>query len=98
MKKIRLDLDRLSVESFATERDGGPGKGTVRGHLSAYYELCHAGDTWQVSCTCEPTCNAQTCHNCSVACPSAGCPGPSALCSPKCTDFEYAPTYDPRGC
>jgi len=32
MKKIRLDLDQLAVESFATDRDGGAEAGTVRGH------------------------------------------------------------------
>ncbi len=34
-KKIRLDLDRLAVETFATTQDDGAGHGTVRGHDSA---------------------------------------------------------------
>ena len=34
MKKIGLNLEQLLVESFATERDGGAEKGTVRGHDS----------------------------------------------------------------
>ena len=32
MKKMRLDLEQLAVESFATEREGGAERGTVRGH------------------------------------------------------------------
>lgn len=42
MKKLRLNLDRLAVESFATGADDG-GKGTVRG----------LQDT---ECSCQPTC------------------------------------------
>jgi hypothetical protein len=34
MKKIRWDPEQLSVESIATERDGGAEKGTVRGYDS----------------------------------------------------------------
>jgi|GEM_PF-2342032 len=34
MKKIRLDLDRLAVETFATTKDEGADVGTVRGHGS----------------------------------------------------------------
>jgi hypothetical protein len=74
MRKLKLDIDRLTVESFAPAAGQAEG-GTVRGYLSAYYELCNVGDTWQQSCTCEPTCNAATCYNCgSAQCASAGCP------------------------
>ena len=97
MKKLKLEIESLEVESFEPAAADGD-RGTVRGHLSAYYELCHEGDTWQQSCTCEATCNAATCYNCSAACPSAACPPPSGACSFGCTDFEYAPTFDPRGC
>ena len=34
MRKIQLDLDHLKVESFATTKDAGAGRGTVRGHDS----------------------------------------------------------------
>jgi hypothetical protein len=81
MKKIRLDLERLTVETFATTEDDKAKRGTVRGHLSAYYELCHADDTWQQSCTCEATCNAATCYNCSAACGTGQCGGGSGECT-----------------
>jgi hypothetical protein len=32
MRKIRLDVDELSVESFDTNRGEGAAAGTVRGH------------------------------------------------------------------
>lgn len=84
MHKLKLDPEALTVESFepnAADR----GRGTVRGHLSAYYELCHEGDTWQRTCTCEPTCNAETCYNCSGACGSAQC-GSGQCSAGTCTD------------
>ena len=34
MKKIRLNLDALAVETFATTTDDGRDRGTVRGHDS----------------------------------------------------------------
>lgn len=95
MKKIRLDVEALEVASFELSA-GDAENGTVRGYLSAYYELCHADDTWQQSCTCEPTCNAATCYNCTAACGTADCG--SAACSIGCSEFEYAPTFDPQGC
>jgi hypothetical protein len=34
MEKIRLNLDALAVETFATTKDDGADRGTVRGHDS----------------------------------------------------------------
>lgn len=85
MRKIRLNLEALDVESFEPDEAGG-GRGTVRGLLTAYYELCYEGDTWQASCTCEPTCNADTCYNCpnptTVGCPPATAGG--RTCTANC--------------
>lgn len=84
MKKLKLEIDALRVETFEPA-DGAGERGTVRGHLSAYYELCNPGDTWQASCTCEPTCNAATCYNCgSAGCASAACTGGGATCTGNC--------------
>jgi hypothetical protein len=91
MRKLKLRIEALEVESFEAHA-GGANRGTVRGNLSAYYELCNADDTWQQSCTCEPTCNADTCYNCSAACGSAQCG--SGQCSantctaPACCQFQ----------
>ena len=94
MRKLRLDVDTLVVESFApskAQRDAG----TVRGYLSAYYELCRVDDTWQQSCTCEPTCNAETCFNCGGGGNSAGCPGTGActVTCPQISDTCPSPGY-----
>jgi hypothetical protein len=34
MKKLKLNLDALQVESFATDPDHQTGRGTVEGHIS----------------------------------------------------------------
>jgi hypothetical protein len=83
MRKLKLDLDALAVESFAPSKSAN-GAGTVRGYLTAYYELCYPDQTWEQSCTCEPTCNAQTCYQCaSAACPTNdGAPACTGTCYP----------------
>ncbi|MBB4637187.1 pinensin family lanthipeptide [Longimicrobium terrae] len=72
MRKLKLEIDDLAVESF-TPAVGEGEAGTVRANITAYYELCHADQTAEATCTCEPTCNAQTCYNCSAACGTANC-------------------------
>lgn len=46
MKKIRLELDALNVDSFTTGKQEGRREGTVHGHASAYectiYDSCAA--------------------------------------------------------
>lgn len=80
MKKIRLDLDRLSVESFSTAHEGGEEKGTVRG-LQSYPIACFppsdSVDPAIDSCA-YATCAGNTCwESCNGTCNcggSAGCP------------------------
>lgn len=47
MKKLKLDLDDLKVESFIADRDGADERGTVRGrsgtHENTWVESCHDG-------------------------------------------------------
>ena len=90
MRKLKLEMDALVVESFASDTRTD-GEGTVRAHLSAYYEDCGPDDTGQASCTCEPTCNAQTCY----ACGTGGCTGVSCAatsCLAACGPTFSCPT------
>ncbi|HEU0016157.1 MAG TPA: pinensin family lanthipeptide [Longimicrobium sp.] len=55
MRKLKLDLDALAVESFETAADGAPAAGTVhahhhtRGHDTCQFS-CELGCTNDVSC------------------------------------------------
>ena len=70
MRKLRLELDALIVESFAPA-DGTGGRGTVHGHVSLYWEDCQYvsetcdGAGWPCGPTeqsCGGTCYEYTCH------------------------------------
>jgi hypothetical protein len=92
--KLRLEMDELKVESFELDA-ARTRRGTVHGQLTAYYEFCYPEDTWQASCTCEPTCNDQTCYNCSAACASAQCASGRPRCAtatdPLCCQLQSSP-------
>jgi len=69
MRKLKLDLEMLAVESFTP--DGAPARrGTVRGHVSLYWEDCNPSDTcagggWPCDPTdqsCAGTCYENTCY------------------------------------
>ncbi|HEY0020667.1 MAG TPA: hypothetical protein VGC13_30490 [Longimicrobium sp.] len=71
MKKLKLTVDELHVESFRTDDEEAFPRGTVHGNASdstCMQRICEcSGDTdWDVSCG---TCNAveYTCYN---TCPS----------------------------
>jgi hypothetical protein len=53
MKKLKLDMDDLRVDTFATEAADGK-TGTVRGHD-------FESDTIQTQCTCVNTCQGYGC-------------------------------------
>ena len=55
MRKMKLDLDVLAVESFEMTADGTVKTGTVHGNaatpLCSKFTVCAGGDTCQLSCT-----------------------------------------------
>ena len=76
MRKLRLDLEELEVESFETERSREQ-RGTVRG----YWEYTYYCDSDEPDCTggggasCYDTvCHNQSCHSCN--------PPPTFTCVP----------------
>jgi len=87
MKKLKLELDELKVESFQTDR-GASARGTVRGQGEGSYEL--GCPTMDPSCngSCEGTCPGScvgtcggscygscdaTCFSCDYSCYESGC-------------------------
>lgn len=86
MKKLKLDLDQLAVESFAAT-DPEPPRGTVKGYYTApadgcvgseYPPECYSNNvTYCAGCdytaewsNCHNTCYAQTCFSCAGTCGS----------------------------
>ena len=94
MKKLKLDVDELAVESFATVA-GLSQTGTVEAFHTQFGNTCGA----------EATCGPQTCGQvaceldthgcggasagCSVGCPTAGCPPTGQMSCVGCTTFNY---------
>lgn len=87
MKKLRLTLEALEVESFSTVVGEGT-RGTVEGRASVgmYSDCCPRTVSEPVAClcmthelegTCETTCNNHQCHTCngawSCACETNAC-------------------------
>ena len=58
MRKIRLDLERLNVETFATEA-AETARGTVRGHWSQLGTCDAVVATCQLNGTCRLTCGSR---------------------------------------
>jgi hypothetical protein len=90
MKKLRLDLDTLSVQSFETDR-ATPARGTVKGHLPRTVPgECAPSRDWYCSygyeCTAYPEyCLADTAERCqnTYTCPinhTSTCPAQTPVC------------------
>lgn len=87
MRKIRLDLGRLHVESFEPAARDTALRGTVRANVTAYWELCHETQTQDPAVntcghtenSCVNTCFEQTCHQCG---------GPTAACQTQDPDVN----------
>jgi hypothetical protein len=89
MGKIRLEMEALSVESFAPA-DTPALRGTVRGMASLYWEDCQDSETCPGGYPCDPTdqsCGG-TCYE--GTCAPGGCGGGtySAGCSMSCPSPE----------
>ena len=62
MRKLKLEIDTLAVESFAVARDADAARGTVRGaadvNLTLFYpQQCNSGGicfTYPTGCPCTP--------------------------------------------
>jgi len=65
MRKIRLDLEKLGVETFETSA-AEPERGTVRGHWSQVGTCDAVVGTCQYGGTCGPGCGTVKCTG--IAC------------------------------
>jgi hypothetical protein len=86
MKKLRLELEQLAVETFHVQ-DVGDASGTIHGNDPAVAEPVTAGGgyicSWIVgnSCPGQRSCDLTCLYSCPVSC---GGPSPTACDSPYC--------------
>jgi hypothetical protein len=97
MKKIRLDLDMLSVESFRTTGDAADARGTVNAHIPPFTEgrECESIDI----CTryrCEPETAQTDCGTCATGCGTCYDPTCGATYCGTCQ--THCGTCDPYCC
>jgi hypothetical protein len=107
MKKIRLDLDTLSVDSFNTTTTPEE-RGTVQGHIppDTYWRYCSDGITCVDSCeyeSCNGTCAATDCGTCAATqCGTCNdpscCPTYCGTCYDASCGNTYCGTCDPYCC
>jgi len=77
MKKMKLSLDDLKVESFQTTPENDADReGTVFGFISpGPGNTCDPGCTDTLQASCNGTCDDPTCSTCGSTCGSScGCP------------------------
>lgn len=76
MRKIRLDLESLTIESFPTSGDGDAERGTVHGRETL--RLCSG----EYTCAGEPTCLGHV--TCASACSWTDGAAACKSCGPCC--------------
>jgi hypothetical protein len=89
MKKLKLDLEDLSVESFATTPESRGEGGTVFGQQCTCYTQC----TCPGCPTCDASCNGTCGGTCGGTC-EASCNG---TCDFTC-DYSCGAGCDPNSC
>ena len=86
MKKLRLNLENIAVESFETEHGTGKPRGTVRGHASfnCSENPDHTCDA--VTCVAEYTCQFLSCPD-QMACNGSGSDAAASCVLSYCPPF-----------
>jgi hypothetical protein len=67
MRKIRLEIDDLTVESFNTAESKEKNAGTVHGNAYSQWEGCIISDGVSACATCDGGCPADT-RTCFASC------------------------------
>ncbi len=87
MRKLKLDLEELSVESFATTPEARGESGTVFGQQCTCYTQCTCPGcpTCDASCngTCDASCNGSCDASCNGTCDGT-CPASGYTCDVSC--------------
>jgi hypothetical protein len=80
MKKLRLELDELTVESFGTQREEDV-RGTVAGQNEPAYTQSCDGSCVNTCASCVNTCL----NTCQASCAETNCNSCAYTCEYRCT-------------
>ena len=103
MRKLKLDLEDLSVESFATTPEAQKEGGTVFGQQCTCYTQCTCPGCPTCDASCNGTCGGTCAGTCDASC-NGTCGGTcDASCNGTCVDdtcavscygtCQYGPPY-----
>lgn len=92
MRKLKLDVDALQVESFAALPPGAEG-GTVRGHWVTQKDVdesteCDGGGWGSLFGTCDGCPTVGTCVGPTYCCPPTWRPTCNPSCNMSCPEWE----------
>ncbi|MET0399703.1 MAG: hypothetical protein ABW277_23145 [Longimicrobiaceae bacterium] len=88
MKKLKLDLEELSVESFATTPDARVDGGTVFGQQCTCYTQCTCPGCPTCDASCNGTCGGTCGATCNASCDgTCGCGTGDLSCVGTCVDL-----------
>ncbi len=106
MKKLKLNLDDIKVESFETSANNLSAVGTVKGNATlTEYVTCNGCTHITCGNTCGNTCNGNTCdgNTCDGTCDGNTCDGTCNVscfgtCNDTCDDPVTYPCSAPPYC
>ena len=101
MRKLRLELDALTVESFPTTADERNARGTVRAREECDSCGCSLGPNDVYTCGCKVSaCPCDTCDTSCAGGPFCDClpSGPCETCDTSCAGGPYCDCVPTPGC
>ena len=89
MKKLRLRLDDLHVDSFDTRVEGAPLRGTVPAHQATRPDVCWTAPDYCASDDAYSECGGSCFDTCAATCP--GTCGDNFTCAATCAGYTCPP-------
>lgn len=97
MKRLKLNVNELQVESFESINTRGGGRGTVHGHGKATQETCGCTAGWDTCDTAGDSC-ADSCIGATMCAYESQCAGWCESQHDSCSCFTGCPAYVTNCC